>query len=294
MKKQIAFLGTGQMGTGIAGCLIDAGHDVRVYNRTQERAMPLVARGATITNAPAEAAGGADAIFSMVGDDAASEAMWYGPQGALSVAPKPGALAIECSTLSHDWAMGLSKQAQAAGYAYLDCPVTGLPSAAEAGELVLFLGGSLGVINKAQPLLDVISVRHIHFGDIGTATAYKLIVNLMGSIQIAATAEALLVAEQAGLDLELVAETLAASASGSPIVERMAPLMVAGDHQRDVAFSAYWRLKDTDYGLRFAEKMGLQSAIGKATVDVFQDVVDAGFSAQAESKIIDTLRKKSP
>lgn len=293
MKKQIAFLGTGQMGTGIAGCLIDAGHDLRVYNRTTERARPLGARGATIVNSPAEAAAGADVLISMVGDDPASKAMWCGPDGALSVAPKAQALVIECSTLSHDWVMDLSEQTHSAGYDYLDCPVTGLPSAAAAGQLVLFLGGSQSVINQAQPVLDVFSAKQIHFGDIGSATAYKLIVNLMGSIQLAATAESLLVAEKAGLDLDLVAATLATSASGSPIVERNAALMVVGDHENNVAFSALWRLKDTDYGLKFAEKMGRRSAIGKATVAAFQNVVDAGFSEQAETKIIDLLRKEN-
>lgn len=290
--KQIAFLGTGQMGFAIAGCLIDAGHDVRVHNRTRLRAEPLLDRGAVFCETPADAVSGADVVFSMVGDDIASKAMWSGPQGVLSVKPKPGALAIECSTLSHDWVLDLAARAKEAGYDYLDCPVTGLPAVAATGDLVLFLGGSMATIERAQPVLDVISADQMHFGPIGSGTAYKLIVNLMGSAQIIAAAEGLLTAEQAGLDMELVAKALASGGCGSPQVARTAALMVQGDHGKDIAFSARWRLKDADYGVRLAHKLALDPALGSATVEAFQDLVDAGFADQSETKVIDTLRKK--
>jgi len=291
-QKQIAFLGTGQMGTGMAGCLIDAGHHVRVYNRTRERADLLLEHGAIYCETPAKAARNVDAVFSMVGDDAASEAMWCGPDGALSVIPKPGALAIECSTLSHDWTLDLSDRAIKAGYDYLDCPVTGLPEVAAKGELVLFLGGAQATIDNAQSLLDVISADQMHFGPIGSGTAYKLIVNLMGSTQIVAAAEGLLTAEKAGLDLDLVARALASGGCGSPQVTRSAAEMVEGDHFKDNVFSARWRLKDADYGVRLSEKMGLQPPIGNATVEAFQGVVDQGFQDQSETKVIDILREK--
>lgn len=290
----IAFFGTGLMGSGMAGRLIDAGHEVRVYNRTRKRAEALAARGATVASTPADAATGADIIFSMVGDDIASRAMWCGADGALSAPHKTGTLAIECSTLSHDWVMDLSEQVKTAGLGYLDCPVTGLPEAAASGQLTLFLGGEPTTIAKAQPYLDVISSNQIHFGPIGAGSSYKLIVNLMGSVQIAAAAEGLVTAERAGLDLELVAKTLANGGCGSPQVARNAALMVRGRHDEDVLFSTRWRLKDTDYGLRFAEKIGLDLPIGKQTLDAFTAVVDAGHEDLAETKIIDVLRNKLP
>ncbi len=280
------------MGTGIAGNLLRAGHVLRVFNRTRRRAQPLADMGARIADTPAAAAAGADAVFSMVGDDAASDAMWRGSDGALAITPKPGALAIECSTLSHDWVLDLSTQARAAGYDYLDCPVTGLPEVAAAGNLVLFLGGKETTIAAAQPLLDVISADQMHFGPVGAGTAYKLIVNLMGSVQIAAAAEGLLVAERAGLDLKLVARALASGGCGSPQVARTAALMVVGSHATDITFSARWRLKDSDYGMRLARKMALNPPIGQITVDAFQEVVDAGFADQSETKVIDTLRAR--
>ncbi|MFD2205715.1 NAD(P)-dependent oxidoreductase [Kiloniella antarctica] len=291
---RIAFIGTGLMGTGMAGRLIDAGHDVHVYNRTTSRAEPLIERGATLASSPAEAAIGADAIFVMVGDDVASRALWSGTSGILSADLKPGALAIECSTLSHDWVVELSEQAKEAGLDYLDCPVTGLPEAAASGLLTLFLGGAQSTINKAMPLLTPLSRDQIHFGPIGSGSAYKLIVNLMGSIQIAAAAEGLITAERAGLDLNLVAMALASGGCGSPQVARNAPLMVEGAHEKDVLFSTKWRLKDTDYGLKYAQKLGLNPEIGKATLNAFQAAMDDGYAASAETKVIEALRKRLP
>lgn len=288
----IAFLGTGLMGIGMAGRLLDAGHDVSVYNRTAGKALPLHARGAVIADTPAEAAMNADVIFAMLGDDIASKSLWCGTDGVLSQKCKNGALAIECSTLSHDWVMELSGLIQAQGLNYLDCPVTGLPDAAAAGELTLFLGGSEKTIDKAQPFLKAISTRQINFGDIGAGTAYKLIVNLMGSVQIAAAAEGLLVAERCGLDLDMVAKALASGGSGSPQVARNGALMVKGEHDKDILFTADLRLKDTDYGLRLAHKMGIDAPIGDQALIAFTQLVEDGFGNLAESKLIDSMRKR--
>src|SRR6478672_804107 len=127
--SRIAFIGLGRMGRGMAGRLVAAGHDVVVHNRTRERAADLLVAGAQWAGSPAEAATGAEAVLVMVSDDVASRAVWLGTDGVLAGDgdPTPGALAIECSTLSHDWVMELSAAVAAHNLRYLDCPVTGLP-----------------------------------------------------------------------------------------------------------------------------------------------------------------------
>ncbi len=217
----IGFLGAGNMGSGMILRLLDAGHTVSVYNRTEDKIKPLLKNGAVYAATPREAANGADAIMSMVGDDRASSAVWLDENGALSAPLKPGNLVIECSTLSHDFVIELSQRVRNLHLKYLDCPVTGLPEVAAAGELTLFLGGSQETILAAQPYLKPLSTTQMHFGEIGAGTAYKLIVNLMGSIQILATAEALVVAEKAGLDLKMVAMALGTGGAGSPNVARL-------------------------------------------------------------------------
>ena len=109
---RIAFLGLGKMGSGMAACLIRAGHEVNVWNRSSGKAGPLAAEGAIVAKTPAEAASGADAVFSMVADDAASERVWLGDDGALGSA-SPKALAIECSTISHGHVARLAEAAAA-------------------------------------------------------------------------------------------------------------------------------------------------------------------------------------
>ena len=107
---KLAFLGTGNMGTGMARRLIAAGNEVRVYNRTPEKAAPLAEQGAVVAATPKDAAEGAKAVFAMVGDDEASKAVWLGETGALSASVAESAFIIECSTLSYGWVLELAEE----------------------------------------------------------------------------------------------------------------------------------------------------------------------------------------
>ena len=166
------------------------------------------------------------------------------------------------------------------------------PATAASGKLTLFLGGDLNIIKRAQSLLDIISIEQLHFGDIGCGTAYKLIVNLMGSIQIAATAEGLLLAKNCGLDLNLVAKSLANVAVGSPQVARQSGLMVTGNHHQNILFNGKSRLKDTRYGMDLAKKFNIDAQLGKQALMAFNKLVDDGYGNLAESKIIDSMALK--
>jgi 3-hydroxyisobutyrate dehydrogenase len=286
----IAFLGTGNMGGGMAGRLIAAGHTVAVYNRTVARTEALAMAGARVCRTPRDAADGADAVFAMVGDDDASAAVWLGNDGALAAAKKNATFAIECSTLSHDWVLELSAKARAQSWRYIDCPVTGIPVNAAAGELVMLVGADDAELAAARPLLEALCKEIVHFGPVGAGTAYKLMVNLMGAVQIAAVAEGLLIAEKAGLDAKKVAHALARGAAASPQVIRNVGRMTAGDHDRNITFSGRLRLKDVLYGLRLADKLGQATPFGRTARDAFQRLLDQGLEELNESKVIDVLR----
>ncbi len=287
---QIAFIGLGKMGIGMAGRLLDAGHRLTLYNRSAEKAAPLVARGAALAATPKEAADGAEAIFAMLGDDLASRACWLGPEGALAGDMAAEAFAVECSTLSHDWVMELAASAHQQGLRYIDCPVTGLPDAAAAGELILLAGAEEADWQAAGPLLAPLCREAVRFGPVGTGSTYKLMINLMGAVQIAAAAEGLLIAEKAGLDLGLVVEVLAKGQAAAPQVVRNARRMVEAKHDRNIAFTGRLRLKDTLYGVALAEKMGQAIPFGQAAAEAFQRLVDDGDGELSEAKVIDALR----
>ncbi|MFJ4655433.1 NAD(P)-dependent oxidoreductase [Nocardia sp. NPDC088792] len=288
---KIAFLGAGRMGSGMAARLVSAGHRVTVYNRSAEKAAQLVASGAVYAPTPRAAVRDAEAIFAMVADDTASRSVWLGEHGALSGEPAPGAFAIECSTLSRPWLLELAKQADTQGLRFLDSPVTGLPDAAAAGELVLFVGAAAECLDAARPLLRPLCTDIVHFGDVGAGTAYKLMQNLLGSVQIAATAEALRTAELAGLDLATVVDTLSRGGAASPTVVRLGRLMLEGVHDRDIAFTAALRLKDTRIGVEQAAALAAPAQLGHAALGHFRQLVDAGHGDLNESKIIDLLRE---
>src|SRR5512138_2944356 len=121
---RIAFIGLGRMGHGMAGRYLDAGFEVAVWNRSKAKAEDLIARGARWASSPADAAKGADAVVTMVADDEASRSVWLGKDGA-AAAMKPGSLAIECSTVSHQHALDMARDLRGRDLVYIDCPVTG-------------------------------------------------------------------------------------------------------------------------------------------------------------------------
>ena len=265
---KVAFIGLGRMGHGMAGRYLGAGFDVAVWNRSKAKAEDLIARGVRWASSPADAADGADAVVTMVADDEASRAVWLGKDGAAATM-KAGSLAIECSTVSHQHALDMARELRGRGLIYIDCPVTGLPQAAASGKLTLLVGAEPANLDRAKPYLAPIGDVIRHFGAVGTGTVFKLINNLMGAVQIASLAEGVAIAEQAGLDMNLVAEALATGAVASPQVIRHSKRMVARDFS-GASFTSALRYKDAVYAVKLAESL-LASAplVGHAAVEAY-------------------------
>ncbi|HEY3545763.1 MAG TPA: NAD(P)-dependent oxidoreductase [Propionicimonas sp.] len=290
---RVAMIGLGRMGSGMAGRLLAAGHEVVVANRTPGRAAALVDAGAVLAPSPAEACAGAGAAIVMVSDDEASRAVWDGPRGALA-GLAPGALAIECSTLSADRVRELASAAAAAGLRYVDAPVTGLPDAAAAGELTLLVGAEPADLDAAGVFLEPLAAQILHFGPVGSGTAYKLIVNLIGAVQIAGVAEGLALAERAGLDLGKVVAALALGQAASPQVVRNSRRMAASDHGENVVFSGRLRRKDAAYAMALAEELGVGAPFGQVALDGLDALLASGLGDANESAIIEVARRRLP
>ena len=286
---QIAFIGLGRMGHGMAGRYLENGFAVAVWNRSEAKADDLVARGARWAHSPADAAMGADAIVTMVADDAASREVWLGKAGAASTA-KSGALAIECSTVSYRHALDLARELRQRGLIYIDSPVTGLPDAAASGKLTLLVGAEPVDLERARPYLAPLSATIRHFGAVGAGTVYKLINNLMGAIQIAGIAEGLAIAEQAGLDMKLVLESIATGVAASPQVLRHSKRMAARDFS-GATFTAALRHKDAAYAVALAESLLSAAPImGRAAVQSY-DRAKAYAPDDDEGKMIEIVSR---
>jgi len=289
---KVAFIGLGNMGAGMAARLIDAGFEVSVYNRTAQRCEKLGELGARIAATPKDAVNGAEVIFSMVSDNWASHQVWLNEDGALAGDFAQGALVVECSTLSHSWVLELSKEIAKRGLKYIDAPVTGLPDAAAAGELVLFVGAEMDHLDEARRFLIPLCKEIMHFGDVGAGTAYKLIINLMGAVQIAAAAEGFAMAEKAGLDLDLVLSAMCTGQAASPQVVRNLERMAKAKHEEDLIFSGSMRLKDAMYGVQLADRLNAKADFGHVAAGNFQKLSDMGHGKMNECKVIDVMRSK--
>jgi 3-hydroxyisobutyrate dehydrogenase len=287
---RVAVIGLGNMGIGMAARLLAGGHQLSVYNRTAARAEGLVRQGARLSDTPKDACDGVDAVISMVADDSASQAVWLERDGILAASLRENAFAIECSTLSHEWVMHLATRATALGLRYIDAPVTGLPDAAAAGSLTLLVGASADDLSAVQGLLGALSERIIRFGPIGAGTAYKLIINMIGAVQIASVAEGLAIAERAGLDIAAVVDAIATSQAASPQVVRNARRMAADDHEQNIVFTSALRLKDVEYGLRFARATGIGSPLAALAGRIYHQLCELGHDRVNESKVIDVCR----
>jgi 3-hydroxyisobutyrate dehydrogenase-like beta-hydroxyacid dehydrogenase len=284
----VGFIGLGRMGHGMAGRYFDNGFTVAVWNRSKAKADDLIARGARWADSPADAADGADAVVAMVADDEASRAVWLGKDGAAETA-KAGTLAIECSTVSYSHALDLARELRARGLVYIDSPVTGLPDAAASGKLTLLIGAEPVDLKQARPFLAPLSTTIRHFGPVGSGTVYKLINNLMGAIQIAGLAEGLAIAEQAGLDMNLVLEAIENGVAASPQVLRHSRRMVARNFS-GATFTAALRHKDAAYAVALAESLLPDIPIGRATVQAY-DKAKAYAPDDDEAKMIEIVSR---
>jgi 3-hydroxyisobutyrate dehydrogenase len=286
---RIAFLGLGKMGSGMAARLAAAGHALSVVNRTTARADALQKLGARVCDSPRAAAENADVIIGMTADDESSRAMWLAERGALAAANAPDALAIECSTLSHAWVLELAARVRERGFRYVDAPVTGLPDAAAAGTLTLLVGAEAAELDAARPVFASLAARVLHFGGVGQGTVYKLMVNLLGAVQIASAAEGMALAKSAGLDARLVADAIASGQAASPQVVRNVRRFVSGEHTGQVNFTPALRLKDVEYALRLAHSIGVPQQFGEVAAGIYRRLCEAGFAADNESRVIDLV-----
>lgn len=285
--ETIAVLGLGRMGHGIANCLVRKGYRVLIWNRNRAKAADLLDAGAIWAESPAAAAREATVVMAMVADDIASEAVWLGNEGALN-AMAMGSFVIECSTLSAGYVARLAAAALERGLIYIDCPVTGLPEAAEAGQLTLLVGAEPKDLECIGPILRSMSGAVRHFGPIGTGTAYKLMINLMGAVQIAALAEGLALAERLGLDREVVIAAVENSAAASPQVVRYVRRMAEKNYLDHPVFTLGLRLKDANYGVLLANSAGSPASLGEVAASLFAAAAKAGANRD-ETAVIDLL-----
>jgi 3-hydroxyisobutyrate dehydrogenase len=284
----IAFLGLGIMGSGMARRLLNGGFALTVFNRNPEKSAPLAAAGAEVAHSPGEAAAQAVVIISMVADDSAARSLWLGEGGALTAA-MPGAVCIECSTVTVPWVQELAAAAAARQCAFLDAPVTGSKSQAAAGELNFLVGGEPAILEQARPVFAAMGKNILSVGPVGSGARLKLINNFVCGVQIAALAEAVAMIERSGLDRVKAMEILAQGAPGSPLVKAVSTRMTGADFTPN--FLLRLMAKDLGYAIEEAARVSVDLHTGAAALELFQRAAAAGYGDQDIAAVVRQFRK---
>ncbi len=287
--RRVAVVGTGRMGAAMVGRLCDAGFDVVVYNRTAAKSAAVAdSHGATVSPSPREAVAGADAVLVSLADDAALRDTYGGNDGIIA-GLRAGCVVADTSTVSPDTVRELAQDVGAVGADLLDTPVSGSVSTVEQGALTIMVGGDVDALDRVRPVLLPLAARIVHLGPIGSGAAMKLAVNGVIHALNLAVAEALILAERAGLDREAAYDVLAGSAVGAPFVHYKRAAFLTPDDV-PVAFSLDLVAKDLDLAAALAAEVGAPVAQLPANRDVVARALDAGYGAADLSALAVFLR----
>ena len=232
---QIGWIGLGNMGLAMATRVLDAGHELTVYNRSSDKAQALVARGARLAGSPADAAS-AELVVTMLADDAALEQV-LGEGGALA-AMGANTVHVSMSTISHGLALALTATHAERGVGFVGAPVFGRPAAAAAGQLFILGAGEPTALGRCQPLFDVLSQKVLSLGtEPAAAHLTKVLGNFMLISSVELLAEALNVARAAGMEPEALLHALTGTVFSAPFYANYGRMIVAQDFSGLPAFS---------------------------------------------------------
>lgn len=240
---RIGFIGLGRMGAGIAANLLRAGHEVKVWNRSMDKAGPLLELGAIAALSPREAAAGREAVLTMLADDTALEAVLAGGEGLTAGLPA-GALHISMSTIAPPTAERAAALHGAAGQRYVSAPVFGRPEAAAAAKLFIVAAGAAADLEAAAPLFQAVGQRTFQVGERpAAANLVKLCGNFMILSAVEAMAEAMALAQKGGVPKAALLEVLTGTLFDAPVYRNYGAILAAGRY-RPAGFAAPLGLKD--------------------------------------------------
>lgn len=283
-KSTIAFLGTGAMGIRMATRLIEAGHRIIAFNRTQNKMQPLVEQGAIPASSPREAASQADLVISMIRDVEASNEIWLDPErGAIQGLTK-GSITIEASTLTPEWVRHLSKEILIRNAHFLDAPVVGTRPHAEAGQLTFLVGGDVDIFASIQHILQIMGVCQFHIGPTGSGMQMKLAINSYFGVQAAALGEMIALLDLAGMPPEKTMAVIETLPVFAPAMQHIAKLMQSNSFSPN--FPIELVAKDLRYLIETAALQDRHLPITTAAHDVFREATSAGLGDLDISGII--------
>ncbi len=275
---KIGVCGTGRMGASIAQRLISVGHEVGVWNRNTAKTTPLVDAGAKLFASPAALAEGCEVVIAMLLNDAATEAVYRGPNGLLK-ATLSGKLVIDMSTVRPDTMISVGNAVAQLGAAFVECPVGGSKVPAREGKLFGLVGGAKADVTRAMPLLEQLCRRIEHVGPLGAGATMKLAVNLPLLVYWQALGEALTICKPLNLPPDRLIDILSDTA-GAPAAMKGRGAIIAkvlgGAPLGETAFGITAAKKDLATAVQFADSFHAELPVAASALACFEEAEAAG------------------
>lgn len=279
---KIGWIGLGHMGAPMAANLAKAGFPLVVFNRT-----PKPLPGLTAVASAAAAADGAEIVVTMLSDDAAEEAVLFGPQG-IAAALKPGQVVVNMGTVSPKLAVSVAERLAKRGVPALDAPVSGSVRQATDATLVILAGGAPDALARVRPMLEALGKRVVHFGGPGQGARAKLAINLMLGVTMQGLAEAVTFGESCGLDANQLLDAIGETPLAAPVVQIKLAAIRAGN------FSAAFPLKHMAKDLRLVSDAAAETGATIPATEVvrgsYELAVKDGFGDRDVIAILESLR----
>ncbi len=286
---KVAFVGLGVMGYPMAGHLIEAGHQVCVYNRNHEKALAWQRDfGGEVAMTPAQAAKDCQIVFACVGNDDDVRQVALGADGIFAGLAKDG-IFVDHTTASAELAIEMAEIAQQNGQHFLDAPVSGGQAGAESGILTVMVGGDEETFNKVEPVMSSFARFSQLMGKVGSGQLAKMVNQICFVNTVQGLAEGLNFAQKAGLDTDKLLDTIGKGAAGSWQMDNRGKTMCAREF--DFGFAVDWVRKDLSIAFAEAEKLGADLTITKQLDGYYQEVQENGGNRWDTSSLISRFNK---
>jgi 2-hydroxy-3-oxopropionate reductase len=286
MAMAIGFIGLGTMGTPMVRRLLGNGHAVTVWARRRDAIAALASAGARAGDSPADVASQSDIVMTMVTDTKAVEDVVLGEDG-IAHGARAGSLVVDHSTITPDGARRIAAALTAQGVEMLDAPVSGGSAAAEAGTLAIMIGGSHAGVERVSPVLSSYAKAIVHIGGSGAGQVAKACNQICTIVNQLGAAEAMLLAERAGVDPRAVKEALMGGFAASRMLDLQAPKMIARDFQGRIESRLHH--KDIHIVLEMARAFGIELPASAAAAGVLDRLQERGGAREDSAAMFSVL-----
>jgi len=287
---RVGFVGLGTMGAAMAENVARGGFSVSAWNRTAGRAPGLDALGVTRQPSPAAVATASDIVVTIVSDTPDVEAVLFGPDGVAEGAA-PGTLVVDMSTISPSATRDFAARLAGHGVAMLDAPVSGGSEGAQKGTLSIFVGGEAADLERARPVLEAMGRTITHVGPIGAGQAVKAVNQVILAGTYLGVAEGIVLALNAGLDVEQVVGALGGGAAQSWVLANRSGRMLANDYPR--GFKVALHRKDLGIALELARELGTELPVSELAAALEEQLIAAGHADDDMSALARAIRARS-